>query len=78
MAVAIAAVIFGLGHLPQGWGGVAMTGALGLGLGWIIVRHQSAREAIFAHGFFDATTFAALYLVIKYFPDALKQFAIAA
>jgi membrane protease YdiL (CAAX protease family) len=76
ISVAIAAVIFGLGHLPQGWGGVAITGVLGLGLGWIIVRHQSAWEAIMAHGFFDATTFAALYLVIKYFPDALKQSAI--
>jgi membrane protease YdiL (CAAX protease family) len=75
-AVAIAAVIFGLGHLPQGWGGVVITGVLGLGLGWIIVRHQSAWEAILAHGFFDAMTFAGLYVLVKYFPEALKQFAI--
>src|SRR5436305_924525 len=51
-AVAIAALIFGFGHLPQGWGGVFITAALGFGLGWIIVRHQSAWEAIIAHGFF--------------------------
>ena len=78
IAVMIAAVIFGLGHLPQGWGGVAMTAGLGVGLGWIMVRHQSAWEAILAHGFFDATTFAALYVVIKYFPAALKGLAIFA
>jgi membrane protease YdiL (CAAX protease family) len=77
-AVAIAALIFGLGHLPQGWGGVAVTAVLGLGLGSIIVWHQSAWEAILAHGFFDATTFAGLYLLAKYLPDALKQLALFA
>lgn len=76
IAVAIAALVFGLGHLPQGWGGVAVTAVLGLGLGSIIVWHQSAWEAILAHGFFDATTFAALFFVAKYLPDALKQLAI--
>jgi membrane protease YdiL (CAAX protease family) len=75
-AVAIAALIFGFGHLPQGLGGVAVTAALGLGLGWIMVRHQSAWEAILAHGFFDASTFAALYVVVKYFPESLKGLAI--
>ena len=75
-AVAIAALIFGFGHLPQGFGGVAVTAALGLGLGWIMVRHQSAWEAILAHGFFDASTFAALYVVVNYFPDSLKGLAV--
>lgn len=75
-AVAIAAVIFGLGHLPQGVGGVAVTAALGFGLGWIMVRHQSASEAILAHGFFDASTFAMLYVVLNYYPEALKNLAI--
>lgn len=75
-AVAIAAVIFGLGHLPQGAGGVAVTAALGFGLGWIMVRHQSASEAILAHGFFDASTFAMLYLIFNYYPEALKNLAI--
>ena len=72
IAVAIAAVIFGVGHAPQGIGGVVITAALGLALGFIIVRHQSIWEAVMAHGFFDATTFAALYLVLKYFPEALR------
>lgn len=74
-AVLIAAIIFGFGHLPQGWGGVVVTAALGVGLGTIIILHRSAWEAILAHGFFDATTFAALYVILKYFPEALKQFA---
>ncbi|HUS36359.1 MAG TPA: CPBP family intramembrane glutamic endopeptidase [Verrucomicrobiae bacterium] len=78
IAVAIAAVIFGLGHAPQGWGGVVLTGALGLGLGWIIVRHQSIWEAVMAHGFFDATTFAALYVIVRFAPEALKAFGISA
>jgi membrane protease YdiL (CAAX protease family) len=75
-AVFVAAIIFGLGHLPQGIGGVAVTAGLGFGLGWIMVRHQSAWEAILAHGFFDASTFAALYVVVNYFPESLKGLAI--
>jgi membrane protease YdiL (CAAX protease family) len=78
MAVAIAAVIFGIGHAPQGWAGVFITAVLGLALGCIIVRHQSIWEAVLAHGFFDATTFAALYLVIRFAPEALKSFGISA
>jgi membrane protease YdiL (CAAX protease family) len=76
-AVAIGAIIFGLGHLPQGPAGVAITTALGFGLGVIIVRHQSIWEAVLAHGFFDATTFAGIYLIAKYFPEALRGLAIS-
>jgi membrane protease YdiL (CAAX protease family) len=72
--VAIIAIIFGFGHLPQGWGGVFLTGTLGFGLGMIMVFHRSIWEAVLAHGFFNATTFAALYLVAKYFPEQLKAF----
>lgn len=56
----IAAVVFGLGHLPQGTGGALVTGALGLGFGLMMVRYQSIWEAVWAHGFFNATTFLAL------------------
>jgi len=63
LAVVIAAAIFGLGHLTQGWGAVALTAALGLGLGGIMVVRRSLPEAILAHGFFDALTFAALTLI---------------
>jgi len=71
-AVLIAGVIFGLGHLPQGWGGVFLTSLLGFGLGGIMVWRKSIWEAAIAHGFFDATSFAALFLVAKYAPWALR------
>jgi membrane protease YdiL (CAAX protease family) len=71
-AVLLAAVVFGFGHLPQGWGGVYVTGLLGTALGWIMVRHDSIWEAVLAHGFFDASTFAFLYLLANYFPASLK------
>ncbi len=61
LAVGIAAVIFGLGHLPQGAGGVFLTGLLGIGLGAILVGHRSLWIAVLAHGFFDATSFFGLW-----------------
>jgi membrane protease YdiL (CAAX protease family) len=69
VAVTIIAVAFGLGHLPQGWSGVAVTTLLGIGLGGIIVLHRSIWDAVLAHGFFDATTFVMLYLIARFFPD---------
>jgi uncharacterized protein len=76
-AVAIAAAVFGLGHLPQGAGGVFLTGALGFGLGLIIVWRRSVWEAVLAHGFFDATTFAGLYLIVRFFPEALRGLGVS-
>jgi membrane protease YdiL (CAAX protease family) len=81
LAVFIAAVIFGLGHLTQGWGAVALTGTLGLGLGGIMVLRRSLPEAIVAHGCFDALTFALLALLsnkdlirrLISDPEALRQ-----
>jgi membrane protease YdiL (CAAX protease family) len=73
-AVLIVAVLFGLAHTPQGMGGVAMTTLLGAGLGAIMVWHRSIWEAVIAHGFFDATTFAFLYVAGKYFPHQLPGF----
>lgn len=60
IAVCIGAVLFGLGHLPQGWLGVVATTVLGLALGTIMVKHRSIWPAVIAHGAFDATTFAML------------------
>ena len=65
-AAAFVGVVFGLGHLPQGWGGVLMTGILGLGLGVIMLWHRSMWEAAFAHGLFDATSFVFLYLIARF------------
>jgi membrane protease YdiL (CAAX protease family) len=73
LAISLAAVVFGLGHLMQGWGGVAMTTVLGMGLGVILVRHRSVWEAALAHGFFNATTFVLLYFLVKYRPEFLAQ-----
>lgn len=61
--VLLTALSFGLGHLPQGWGGVALTGVLGIGLGWILLGHRSLWVAVVAHGFFDATSLLLLRLL---------------
>lgn len=71
VAAIFAAVLFGFGHFPQGLGGVMLTTILGLGLGVIMVRHKSVWEAVLAHGFFDATTFAALALIARFYPDLI-------
>jgi membrane protease YdiL (CAAX protease family) len=67
-AVALLAIVFGLGHLAQG--AVAAGGAafLGLGLGVIMVLHKSIWPAVIAHGFFDATSFALLPWVVDKLP----------
>src|SRR5947209_11621033 len=59
-AVAIAAVVFGLGHLALGPLAVGAAALLGLGLGLIMVLHGSVWPAAFAPGLVDATTFALL------------------
>ncbi len=59
-AVAIASLVFGLGHLTLGPLGVASATLLGFGLGLVMVLHQSIWPAVIAHGMFDATTFALL------------------
>ena len=71
MAVGLVALVFGLGHLVQGWGGVTMTTVLGAGLGIIMILHRSIWEAVLAHGFFDAGSFALLYLLARFRPDLL-------
>ncbi len=71
VAVTFAAIIFGLGHFTQGWGGVAMTTILGLGLGGIIVYQRSMWEAVLAHGFFNATTFVMVYGLARFQPQML-------
>jgi membrane protease YdiL (CAAX protease family) len=57
-AVVIAAVIFGSAHMSMGILAAVMAGVLGLGLGLIMVLHRSIWPAVFAHGFFDATSMA--------------------
>jgi membrane protease YdiL (CAAX protease family) len=54
------ALLFGLGHWPQGRGGIVATVMLGTAFGGILVRRDSLWEAVFAHGFFDAANFLLL------------------
>ncbi|MGK0239348.1 MAG: membrane protease YdiL (CAAX protease family) [Candidatus Pelagisphaera sp.] len=68
-AVGIVAIIFGLGHFSQGWGGVALTTGLGVGLGAIMVFHKSIWDAVLAHGFFNASSFILMHLLVKFFPE---------
>ncbi|HTH46562.1 MAG TPA: CPBP family intramembrane glutamic endopeptidase, partial [Candidatus Limnocylindria bacterium] len=59
--ITLAAIIFGLGHVPQGPAGVLLTGLLGIGLGWAMTLHRSLWVAVLAHGFFDAASFLGLW-----------------
>ena len=67
-AVVMVAVVFGLGHISQGAGGVMITTVLGIGLGVIILVHGSVWDAVIAHGCLDASTFVLLYVLLRYFP----------
>jgi membrane protease YdiL (CAAX protease family) len=71
-AAAMAGVIFGLGHLPQGVLAVFMTGLLGFGLGVIMVLHRSIWPAVIAHGMFDATSLALLPWAMESFQEIQK------
>ncbi len=63
-AVALIAIIFGLGHLSLGPIAAAMACVLGLLLGIIMVLHESIWPAVIAHGMFDATSFALIPIVL--------------
>ena len=67
-AIAFVALIFGLGHLPQGAAGVGVTLVLGLGLGAIMLGHRSIWEAVVAHGSLDATSFVLLHWLVTHYP----------
>ena len=71
--VLLTGVVFGVGHWPQGWLAMVLTGVLGLGLGTIILVHRSIWTAVLAHGFFDATSLALLPYVEKLLEAAQKM-----
>ncbi len=73
LALIPVALLFGLGHTPQGWVGVAATTGLGLGLGAIMIWHRSLWDAVLAHGFFNATTFAILPFVARLIPQLAQS-----
>ncbi|WP_162925193.1 CPBP family intramembrane glutamic endopeptidase [Aurantiacibacter odishensis] len=60
--IAVQAAIFALPHAYQGLGGVVVTGAVGLYLGWLRMRMNGNLWAlIFAHGLVDTTMLTAGY-----------------
>jgi membrane protease YdiL (CAAX protease family) len=76
----LASVVFGLGHLPQGPGGVVLTAVVGFILAMVMIGHRSLWAAVIAHGFFDASTFVLLAVIVRnketiqrIAPDLLKQ-----
>jgi membrane protease YdiL (CAAX protease family) len=68
-AVAIAATVFGFGHLGMGLIAVLFAGLLGFGLGLIMVFHRSIWPAVIAHGMFDATSLALLPWIAEKLPE---------
>ena len=71
-AVGLVAVVFGIGHAPQGPAAAVLTALLGAGLGAIMVWHRTVWDAVFAHGFFDATTFLMLSWLARMNPPWLQ------
>jgi len=69
LAVAIAAFMFGLGHLGMGLIAVLFAGLLGFGLGLIMIFHRSIWPAVIAHGMFDATSLALLPWIVEKLPE---------
>lgn len=62
---AIAAIVFGVGHLGMGVLAAVLTALLGFGLGVIMVLHRSIWPAVIAHGMFDATSFALIPFALE-------------
>jgi len=64
-AIVLSSVIFGLGHIYQGGLGVVITGFIGAGLGVLTWRNRSIWPSMWAHGFFDATSFLLAAMAAK-------------
>ena len=73
LAMGVAALFFGVGHLPMGLLAVVMTALLGFGLGVIMVLHRSIWPAVLTHGMFNATTFAILPWMAEKLPELQKS-----
>lgn len=63
VALLVQAAIFGLAHFYQGWGGVLITGTVGLLMGWIRLRAGGAIwAAVLAHAAVDTTMLSLAYI----------------
>ncbi|MBH5321745.1 CPBP family intramembrane glutamic endopeptidase [Aurantiacibacter sediminis] len=71
LVIVIQAVLFGLPHAYQGWGGVVVTGTVGLFLGWLRMQQKGNLWAcIIAHAAVDTIAMALFYA------DAMGWFAV--
>jgi membrane protease YdiL (CAAX protease family) len=64
-AVFAAAVLFGLGHVYQGWGGVGVTAVIGFILGYYYLRRGRVLPMIVAHGVYNTIVLAFLVLAAR-------------
>jgi membrane protease YdiL (CAAX protease family) len=64
-ALIAAAVMFGLGHLYQGAGGVLMTALLGLAFGFIFVETGSLALPILLHAMVDISAMVTAWIVLR-------------
>lgn len=70
---AVAAVFFGIGHIPQGSLAVGLVTVVGFLLGVIMTLHRSIWPSVVAHGFFDATTMVMLAWMAEHMPAFQKM-----
>lgn len=62
LVLLVQALLFGLPHAYQGWGGVIVTGAVGLLLGWVrIVQRGNLWAVILAHAAVDTISMSLAY-----------------
>lgn len=64
-AVLLSAAIFGIGHMYQGWRGVAKTGAVGLVMSAIVLAGGWLVPAMLVHALIDATSGLLAYSVLR-------------
>jgi membrane protease YdiL (CAAX protease family) len=69
----IAALFFGVGHIPQGLLAAGMITVVGFLLGLIMVLHRSIWPSVVAHGFFDAATMALLPWLMRYMQELQRM-----
>jgi membrane protease YdiL (CAAX protease family) len=68
LAVGIAALFFGVGHIPQGWLTAGIITIVGFLLGVIMTLHRSVWPSVMAHGFFDAASMSMLPWLLHHMP----------
>jgi membrane protease YdiL (CAAX protease family) len=73
VAVLLSSLLFGLAHVYMGWPAVGMTALIGVALGAITISRDSVWDAVMAHAFFDATSFAGMVWLARHFPQALAR-----